>query len=73
MDRWAWGTAPHGNRVPPLGYLQNVGGVVEELQREIQELILADLASSRDEAVPPQYQRMVERYYQVLSGEVRNE
>jgi hypothetical protein len=33
----------------------------------IQELILGDLRDMGDETTPPQYERLVERYYQVLS------
>jgi hypothetical protein len=29
--------------------------------------MLGDLASSRDEPIPPQYQELVDRYYEVLA------
>jgi hypothetical protein len=35
----------------------------------MQELMLGDLASSRDEPIPPQYQELVDRYHQVLATE----
>ena len=41
--------------------------VVADLQAVIQELILGDLLNAANEAAPPQYERLVERYYQVLS------
>jgi len=31
--------------------------------------MLGELASSRDEPIPPQYQDLVDRYHQVLSSE----
>ena len=39
------------------------------LQAKIQNLILKDMASARDEATPPQFKELIERYYEVLSKE----
>jgi len=41
--------------------------VVADLHAIIQELILGDLRGAGDENTPPQFERLVERYYQVLS------
>jgi hypothetical protein len=35
----------------------------------MQELLLGDLLSSGDEPIPPQYQDLVDRYYQALATE----
>ena len=37
------------------------------LQGKIQDLILKDMVSARDEATPPEFKELVERYYEVLS------
>ncbi len=37
------------------------------LQGKIQDLILKDMLSARDEATPPAFKELVERYYEVLS------
>lgn len=54
--------------VPTL-YEKKVPKVVEELQDRIQELVLTDLASDKDAAVPPQYQHLVDQYLKVLAAE----
>ncbi len=36
-------------------------------------MILKDLASARDEATPPVFRELVERYYEVISKGVRTE
>jgi hypothetical protein len=43
----------------------------ESIRNRMQELLLGDLASSRDEPIPPQYQEFVDRYYRVLAAEGR--
>ena len=47
--------------------------VVEDLQQRIQELVLGDVIDQSNEAVPPEYERFVERYYQVLSDADKGE
>lgn len=65
--RWGWGI--EGSRYgAPVAYHRSSKRVVEELHNRIQELILGDLLSGNDEATPPQYEKLVERYIQVLSG-----
>ncbi len=53
----------------PDGYAVNLIRVQEEVQARIQNLLLGDIASATDDATPPKYQDLVERYYQVLSKE----
>jgi len=63
---WNWAVV-RGLYAPPRAYHRSIRRVVTELQAVIQELILGDLGSEMDGAVPPQYERLVERYHQVLS------
>ncbi len=63
---WNWALV-RGVYGAPVAYHKSVRRVISELQSAIQELILGDLANSANEAAPPQYERLVERYYQVLS------
>ena len=37
------------------------------LHAKIQDLILKDMASARDESTPPEFKELVDRYYEVLS------
>jgi uncharacterized protein Yka (UPF0111/DUF47 family) len=65
---WDW-TLRSGRYGAPLVYHRTVRNVVGDLHSIIQELILGDLRGSGDENTPPQYERLVERYYQVLSSD----
>jgi hypothetical protein len=60
-----------GLYAPPVAYDENVRRVVQALQAKIQEIILKDALLDKDEAVPPQYRRLVEEYYRVLSEDLR--
>jgi hypothetical protein len=64
--RWNWALV---NRYygAPVVYHRTVKTIVADLHAVIQELILGDLRDMGDETTPPQYERLVERYYQVLS------
>ena len=53
--------------VGPTDYNLALGIIQDELQQRIQQLILGDLTSVGDEATPPQYQELVDRYFQVLT------
>jgi hypothetical protein len=64
---WDWGTDLHGYRVAPVVYTSALGSVTIGLHDKIQDLILKDMASARDEATPPEFRELVERYYEVLS------
>ncbi len=48
-------------------YLTALSSISVFLQGKIQDLILKDLVSARDEATPPAFKELVERYYEVLS------
>jgi hypothetical protein len=64
---WDWGPNRLGHWVAPTGYTTALNRVVAGLQDKIQDLILKDLVAARDEATPPEYKELVERYYEVLS------
>lgn len=57
--------------VAPGGYTKVVRKVTEAVQAHIQELLLGDLAGTDREGAPPEYERLIERYYQVLSKQRR--
>ena len=63
-----WGLVNDRYAAPP-GYAALMLRVQEEVQARIQTLLLGDITSATDEATPPKYQDLVERYYRVLSGE----
>ncbi|MGH7199728.1 MAG: hypothetical protein ACREJB_03925, partial [Planctomycetaceae bacterium] len=70
----AWVRSGGGYFAAPSRVRTNVRLLVETLQRQIQELVLADILADRDEPTPPQYQHLVERYLKVLSsGETTEE
>ncbi|APW59167.1 hypothetical protein [Paludisphaera borealis] len=62
-----WNAGPDGYLVPPADYAGAFSKVSAKLRERVQELILRDLAASRDESTPPEYRELVERYYEVLS------
>jgi hypothetical protein len=64
---WTDGALHHW--VAPDVYINNFQKVTVQLQQRIQDLILKDLVSARDEATPPEFKELVERYYEVLSKE----
>ena len=51
----------------PGGYTTALASVSILLQDKIQDLILKDMVSARDEATPPEFKELVDRYYEVLS------
>ena len=63
---WQWDAA-HAHLVPTPGAYAAIQVVGARIKDEIQEMILKDLASARDEATPPMFRELVERYYEVLS------
>lgn len=65
-DRFNWGLV-NGRYVAPNGYTVKLLELQEEVQARIQGLLLGDVVSAADEATPPKYEGLVERYYQVLS------
>src|SRR5262249_44262415 len=60
-----------GMYIPPIDYTGGVDQAVKVLQAKIQEVILKDALLDKDEAVPPQYKKLVEEYYRVLSEDLR--
>ena len=65
---WRWGRI-EGRYEAPGAYRVLVGRLSAEVRGRIQELLLGDLTGSRDEPIPPQYQELVDRYYEVLASE----
>ncbi len=63
-----WGLI-NNNYVAPAGYNVALVHLQEDVQARIQTLVLGDYGNVSDDATPPKYQELVERYYQVLSGE----
>ncbi|MEE8452981.1 MAG: hypothetical protein V3R99_13735, partial [Thermoguttaceae bacterium] len=51
----------------PGTYVGHLEAIIEQLQDQARELLLRDLIASDDEATPPSYKAMVERYFKVLS------
>jgi len=64
---WNWGVGNEHFRTAPGGFTVALHSVSGLLQAKIQNLILKDMASARDEATPPQFKELVERYYEVIS------
>jgi len=63
-----WDRGPNGPYYSgPGAYVAAIDTIVVQLQQEVRELVLKDLVSVSDEATPPQYKELVERYFQVLS------
>jgi hypothetical protein len=72
--RWASPGGPQEKgelHVPPKDYDTSIKKVIQVLQAKIQEVILKDALLDKDEAVPPQYKKLVEEYYRILSEDVR--
>jgi len=65
-NRFDWGLA-NGRYAAPAAYTVRLIELQEEVQMRIQGLLLGDIVSAADDATPPKYQGLVERYYQVLS------
>lgn len=61
-----WGVID-GRYDAPAGYRGALLHLQEDVQQRIQTLILGDLGNVSDDATPPKYQDLVERYYEVLS------
>jgi hypothetical protein len=64
---WRWAVGLHDFRVAPEGYYNGINVVVRRIQDRIQDLLMKDIVSDRDEATPPEFRELVERYYEVLS------
>ncbi|HKI17294.1 MAG TPA: DUF4175 family protein, partial [Isosphaeraceae bacterium] len=66
---WDWGIGDHDYRIAPGSYTTVLSSVSLLLQGRIQDLILKDIVSARDEATPPEFKELIDRYYEVLSKE----
>ena len=66
---WNWARIEGGYYSAPAAYRVMISRLLDATRGRIQDLMLGELASSRDEAIPPQYQDLVDRYHQVLSSE----
>lgn len=66
---WKWGRAEGGYYAAPAAYRTLLSRLSSDVRSRMQELMLGDLAFSSDEPIPPQYQDLVDRYYQVLAAE----
>ena len=65
---WDRGVGDDRVRVVPAAS-RSLSSISILLQGKIQDLILKDMVSARDEATPPEFKELVERYYEVLSEE----
>ncbi len=52
----------------PTAYKVWMSANLNRVQQMIQELILAEMAAEGREPAPPQYEAMIERYYEILSA-----
>lgn len=68
--RWDW-TYAGGHYAAPVAYHRLLSRLSTSLRQRMQELMLGDLTAAGDEPIPPQYQDLVDRYYQVLAAEKR--
>jgi len=57
--------------VAPDPISRTLSAVSVQIKDRVQDLILKDLASARDEATPPRFRELVERYYEVISQGAR--
>jgi hypothetical protein len=66
---WTWGRTDGGYYAAPVVYRNLLTRLLGSVQGRMQELMLLDLPSSRDEPIPPQYQDLVDRYQKLLSSD----
>jgi hypothetical protein len=62
-------TTPGGQYRAPTQIVNSLRSLHEEVQKQLQSLALRDMASYADEALPPEYMHLVDKYYEVLSGQ----
>ncbi|HEV3025810.1 MAG TPA: hypothetical protein VGX76_25225, partial [Pirellulales bacterium] len=66
---WNWARNEGGYYLAPATYRRLLTRLSTSLRARMQELMLGDLSASGDEPIPPQYQDLVDRYYQILASE----
>jgi hypothetical protein len=64
---WRWGLGDDHIWEVPDGYQDALAKITSRLEERIQDMVLKDMVSARDEATPPEFKELVERYYEVLS------
>lgn len=64
----SWATTG-GQYRAPTQVVNSLRSLHEEVQKQLQALALRDMASYADEALPPEYMDLVDKYYEVLSGQ----
>ena len=57
--------------VPPTEFTESLAAVIAGLQAKIQEMIVENSLVERNGPVPPEYKKLVEDYYRVLSQDLR--
>jgi hypothetical protein len=65
---WNWGRIEGGYYAAPPAYRALLSRLSASLRTRMQEYLLGDLRSTGDEPIPPQYEELVDRYYEVLSA-----
>lgn len=65
---WNWAQV-NGFYQAPANYKRLVQRLQASLRNQLQELVLGEQISQRDEPTPPQYQELVDRFQQVLTIE----
>ena len=66
---WEWAEVDR-RYTPPAVYVNSLGVIITQLQQDIRELLLRELMTSDDEATPPEYRELVDRYFEVLSRDI---
>ncbi|HZL90834.1 MAG TPA: hypothetical protein VFB96_20875 [Pirellulaceae bacterium] len=66
---WRWNRIEGGYYAAPGPYRVLISRLSSDIRSRMQELMLGELAFGSDEPIPPQYQELVDRYYQVLASE----
>ena len=66
--QWNWKRGEVGGYQSPGSYARAVRTII---QQQMQELMLTDLVADDNEAIPPEYQHLVDRYIEVLSSDMR--
>ncbi|HVW36869.1 MAG TPA: DUF4175 family protein, partial [Pirellulales bacterium] len=66
---WNWNRLAGGLYSAPRAYRPLISRLSASLRARMQELMLGDLTAEGDEPIPPQYQDLVDRYYQLLAAE----
>lgn len=66
--QWDWERDEQDGFEAPSEYVTGMQSVVDDIQQQLQELMLSDMVSDANEATPPKYKHLVDRYIEVLGG-----